>query len=487
MNRYFVYCRKSTEEETRQVNSLGKQKLLLQEVIERFGLEVINTFEESRSAKDLNNRPMFNDMIERIKNGEANCILTLSTDRLSRNLSEADVIIKLFDSGTLKEVRTPTNLYNTSKDFFYMGFDFLFATQYSRDLSIKVKEGFSSKIKKGIFPHQAPLGYLNVSGQIVPDPDRFPLIQTMFDLVERDFYSTRQVTEAMRQHGLKSRNGASVCKSRIYGMLSNPFYCGDMLIKGVLYPATHTPAISRKTFDTVQVILHSKARPRPKTRYFTFRNYLSCGECFCKLTATIKKGKYNYYYCTNGKGVCDQHRKYLPEKTIDKLLEKVFEPFDFPQELIDKSFELYKENLTRHNTKVNNVVAMYQSKLNDLDKQEGLLTTKLLQGIVSDNAYQLAIQHIYSEKQRFTTQMAERRNPAKPKITLELLECVRKTAVSGYEMYKNGDLETKKSILKSALWNCMITDGKVTNIRYKFPYGILQKYSKNDDFVKMRG
>src|SRR3989338_7962168 len=64
--KYFIYARKSSESEDRQVASIESQLNEIKAISE--GLKVVGTFTEAKSAKKPG-RPVFNEMIERIKNG----------------------------------------------------------------------------------------------------------------------------------------------------------------------------------------------------------------------------------------------------------------------------------------------------------------------------------------------------------------------------------------------------------------------------------
>jgi len=73
--KYFLYIRKSTDEDDRQVLSLEAQETELKEFALRENLFIAATFCESQTAKEPG-RPIFNDMLKRMERGEAEGILT---------------------------------------------------------------------------------------------------------------------------------------------------------------------------------------------------------------------------------------------------------------------------------------------------------------------------------------------------------------------------------------------------------------------------
>ena len=81
---FFLYARKSTDDEERQMLSIEAQLAELREYATNEGLTVIREFVESRTAKEPG-RPIFNDMMSRMENGEASGLLSWHPDRLARN------------------------------------------------------------------------------------------------------------------------------------------------------------------------------------------------------------------------------------------------------------------------------------------------------------------------------------------------------------------------------------------------------------------
>ena len=104
--KYCLYARKSTESEERQVLSIDSQIKEMLQLAERDNLEIICMKRESHSAKETGQRPVFNEIIDELKQGKFNGILTWAPDRISRNAGDLGKIVDLMDSGKLNEIRT---------------------------------------------------------------------------------------------------------------------------------------------------------------------------------------------------------------------------------------------------------------------------------------------------------------------------------------------------------------------------------------------
>lgn len=104
--KYCLYARKSTESEERQVLSIDSQIKEMLQLAEREGLEAVAMKRESHSAKETGQRPVFNEIVEELRYGKFNGILTWAPDRISRNAGDLGKIVDLMDSGKLEEIRT---------------------------------------------------------------------------------------------------------------------------------------------------------------------------------------------------------------------------------------------------------------------------------------------------------------------------------------------------------------------------------------------
>ena len=143
--KYFLYARKSTDEPDRQILSIEAQITELKEFAERENLEIKETFVESQTAK-IPGRPIFNEMIKRIKSGEAEGILAWHPDRLARNSIDGGQIIYLIDTSKILSLKFPTFWFDpTPQGKFMLNIAFGQSKYYIDNLSENVKEVCAKK------------------------------------------------------------------------------------------------------------------------------------------------------------------------------------------------------------------------------------------------------------------------------------------------------------------------------------------------------
>jgi DNA invertase Pin-like site-specific DNA recombinase len=303
MSGYFIYCRKSTEAEDRQVLSIESQTRELEQLAAKLNVPVSEVLTESKSAKDPG-RPVFNHMMQRLYRGEAAGIICWKLDRLARNPVDGGSIIWAIKQHGIK-VMTPAQSYAREDDnIILMYIEFGMAQKYVDDLSKNVKRGLKTKIENGWYSGVAPVGYLNNTDKrtgentIVMDPERFPLVRRMWDLMLTGLYTPPQIAKiANEQWGFRTRStrkqaGVPLCRSAIYRIFTRPFYYGEFEFpqgSGQWYRGKHPPLITEAEYDQVQQYLGRKGNPRPRTHgVFPFTGLIRCGECEGMVTAEEK-------------------------------------------------------------------------------------------------------------------------------------------------------------------------------------------------------
>ena len=300
---YISYSRKSSENNReRQAASLPEQHHALELIKTRNSLKVIGSLEESMSAHEPG-RPLFNSMVERIYNGQANAILTWHPNRLARNPKDAGEIVYMMDSGKLSEIRTPSRTYhNTPEDKFMLTLEFGISKKDSDDKGVVVIRGLEGKARKGWRPGVAPQGYLNdkatESGmrRILTDPERMPYIKQLFKLfhegtpaIEIHRIADEEWHFKTRQH--KRIGGKPLSLSMIYFILSNPFYCGKYeypLGSGKWYEGSHEKAVSEEIFNEIQIKLGRRSQYKLKHNDYAYPALMRCGFCDSGIVAERK-------------------------------------------------------------------------------------------------------------------------------------------------------------------------------------------------------
>lgn len=160
MTSYFLYARKSTDVEDKQVLSIEAQLFELRSLAKKEGLEIKEEFVEKRTAK-MPGRPIFNEMIKRIEKGEARGVVCWKLDRLARNPVDGGQISWMLQQGTLQHIRTHDKSHYPNDNVLMMSVEFGMANQFILDLSANTKRGLHEKARHGEFPGTAPVGYQN--------------------------------------------------------------------------------------------------------------------------------------------------------------------------------------------------------------------------------------------------------------------------------------------------------------------------------------
>src|SRR5208337_4734205 len=207
MSQYIIYCRKSSESEERQVLSIESQMKELKELAERLKLPILKILTESQSAK-YPGRPVFNAMMKEVYKSHIKGIIAWKPDRLARNPIDGSSLVWALDEGKISEIVTPHGTFqNSSSDKMMLQIEFSMAKKYVDDLSDNVKRGNRAKLEKGWLPGFAPLGYLNEPRErtIVVDPERFPLVRRMWNMLLEGISPSRILKIANEQWGFRTR------------------------------------------------------------------------------------------------------------------------------------------------------------------------------------------------------------------------------------------------------------------------------------------
>ncbi len=488
--KYIIYCRKSTEDKKRQVLSLDSQLNEMTKLSNSLGLKIDKVYKESKSAKMPDNRPVFSEMIKYIKSNpkESFGVLCWKIDRLSRNPIDSATIQWLLQQNRIKVIQTSDRQYLPSDNVLLFNVESSMANQYILDLSKNVKRGLIAKLEKGYWPNRAPIGYLNKDSKIIVDTDRAKYIIKAFKLYSSGKYSVEQIADTLFSEGFRGRASKKYHKSKIHRILSMPFYCGIMEKYGKKYLGKYESLISKKLFNDVQEVLKKKSHVKRQTIPFAFRGILKCQKCGCQLTATKKKGHLIYYYCTNGKHVCDEHKSYIREENMSKELIHIFDKIIFDEKLINLVYKAKLEESKSSSSYLDQSILNLKNRLMALQNQKTVLLDSYLDKIVSEEDYKAKKVDIENEMVSINQHLKEleKQKTSQDNFTLERIKNVFLTPKQMKKEFLSSNSEKQKNILNNLLWNVEVSDKKIANISFKQPYDMLSKIVNKSDFSLMR-
>ncbi len=488
--KYVLYIRKSSESEERQVMSLDAQESEMLRIAERDNLNVVDIIRESHSAKRTGQRPAFNKMITDIEAGTYDAILTWAPDRLSRNAGDLGALIDLMDIGKLQCVYTYSQLFENNPNSKFMLMMLGSQAKLENDQrSLNVKRGNREKLKRGEWINFAPFGYVNDKSTrtVAVDPIQSPYLIKMFELYATGLYSYKQIANLLYEQGLRTKKGNRLHGGSIQRILKNTFYYGLMHSNGKYYQGKHEPLISKQLFDQCQNISGLKTRPRAKTKGFTLSGFLTCDNCGCAITAEIKKERYIYYHCTNGKGICDQRSFNANE---DKLHEQIFndmQKLSISQKMIDIVYKAALEELEQSGEYHNHALETAQKALESLTARKSRLVDTFTNGDIDEALYRQKLTEIDNESMNLRTQItALEKDDQNPRTTIELIYNQFKRGNTMANRYKEASPAEKRTILSEALSNSTLLNRNIVSLQYKSPYDVFARTPVNASFSQLR-
>lgn len=516
---YLKYIRKSTESDDQQVLSIESQNSELTKLAQREKLEFADLPPESKSAKMPGERPVFKEMLKQIRKSDGMGILSWHPDRLSRNALDAAELIHLMDIGKLLEIRTPSSVFiNTPNDKFLLSMLCSAAKLENDNKGINVKRGLKTKAENGWYPTVAPIGYLNDrpndkgKREIKVDPERFDLVRKMFDLMLSGAYTPPQIlTIVTDKWGLRMRNGHPICRSSIYRIFTDPFYMGIFEYpqgSGTWYTGKHKPMITANEFDTIQIRLGRKGKPRPQKYFFPFTGMVTCGECgstivadkkchiicsecrfkFSGKTATIcprchtavedmknpKIRTYVYYGCTHKKNPACSQRGWLRAEDLRQQAVDVLESIEIPEVFHRWAMKRLRRHNRQETEARNGMLSDLKRRMEECNKKISGIIDMRAAGELNAEEFVARKGDLVKEKLRVEELMND--NFHNVDKWLEAAERIFDFARDARKSFETGDTDTMRRIM-SALGSNLALKNKSLTVKMEKPLEIMEKIS----------
>jgi len=486
--RFFLYARKSTDVEDKQVLSIEAQLAELRAVARRNELTIAEEFVEKRSAK-MPGRPVFEEMLKRVEKGEVQGIVCWKIDRLSRNPVDSGRISWLLQRGVIQQIQTHDRTYLPQDNVLIMSVEFGMANEYIRQLSANTARGLRAKARRGDFPGTAPVGYRNDSRTktIALDRKKSKVIRAAFELYSKGESKIEDIGQFLYNNGVRSFFGNRIHDDRVKFILQNPFYYGQFLFAGELYEGRHTPIVDKRLFDRVQRVLVERGHPQSATNApQVFCGLMSCGECGMAITAEVrtkyqKNGnvhRYVYYRCTK-KSAAHCSQSYVREESLTDDVSELLALFVLPPEWARDYERRMKEDERDVGRTTANAVAELREQTHEIERRLDRLMDLYIAQDIERDAYLLKRRALMSDKRTLEGQVArlERDGHA-------WLEPMRKwihEAENLAEIQHNPSLPAKKSAIQKIFGsNLQLTNQKVSGTAHPL-YAALRAARQNFD------
>jgi DNA invertase Pin-like site-specific DNA recombinase len=479
--KYFIYCRKSTEAEDRQVLSLDSQ---LKELQGKFGndpsVEIAHIYQEAFSAK-APGRPIFDEMIRRIEKGQAEGIIAWHPDRLARNSVDGGQIIHLLDRNRLKDLKFATSSFeNTPQGKFMLQIIFGYSKYYVDSLSENIKRGIRAKLERGWAPNKPPTGYKNEPElrTIIADPETFPIIKRLFEKAATGAYTVAELERMLReQWGFRTpkrkRSGARpLSVASLYRILSNPFYAGHIRWKGKLYQGKHEAIITWKEFQRLQEMLGRPGTEKPQKHIFSYTGLIRCGACRLMVTAERKinrfGSKYTYYHCTRRNAGMRCKEPAIEVRELERQIAETLQNIYIDPAIVERAITLVKKQSGTSEASVLAQRTSLEKALRDCNERLRTLVDLRLRQLIDDQELVSRREEI----QRHNIALTEELSGLDQRASwFEPVMAVVSFGSRATAWFMAGDRAIRKMILKTIGSNLTLKDKRL-NVEATFPYSM---------------
>ncbi len=465
MQGYIGYIRVSTVKQGTQGVSLQEQRDAISRYANQHQFTITTWLEEMETAAK-QGRPVFNQALKLLRTGKAQGIILHKLDRGARNLRDWAAIGELSDQGV------EVHFVNESIDLQTRGgrlsadIQAVVAADYIRNLREETRKGFYGRLKQGLYPLQAPIGYVD-RGKAQPktiDPVMGPLVRQVFELYGSGRFSLEALRIELEKRGLRQRKGGSVNRNSLSVILNNPFYMGLIRIRKTdeTFSGIHAPLVTRALFDRVQAVLSGKCGAKTQRHVFLFRRMVRCATCEYSLIGERQKG-HAYYRCHTRACPATSFR----EEDISVAIEELIRLMTFN----DQEKEFFKTEVKRLK---GNWESEREAQLGALKMQLGQakerlsrLTDAYLDQVLDKELFEQKKKALLLEQKTFEEQLArcERSNGRNMSRVEKFLEL----AGNAWLSYQMAIPEEKREMLKTLTSNWQAT-AKNLELKLQSPF-----------------
>jgi len=388
------------------------------------GATIVETFIDRGESAKTNDRDDLQAMLKYITENKVDYVIINKVDRFARNrLDDALMTDMIYKSGAAL-ISATEGIDDTPQGMMLHGFLATIAEYYSRNLATEVMKGMNQKVKAGVTPCRAPIGYLNVQEKdeqgrevryVVVDEERAPLVKLAFTYYSTGDWSVLDLAAYLESRSLASRAtpkkpSKPITENKLQKILTNPYYKGIVTYMGVQYEGKHEPLVDTVTWQKVQDVLASHRNgERSRIHNHFLKGLLCCGTCGKRLIVHNAKSQsgayYPYFVCAGklGKGEqrkqrCKQHAVLIPK--VEEAVEKLYDQVSLAPETRQLLEAWLIEEIERSSESS-------KAEIADLEKQRRKLKDEEAKLLQAHYAEAVSLELMRSEQQRIGDSLAD--------------------------------------------------------------------------------
>ena len=286
---------------------MPEQKEKLEQLCKYKDFKVYKVYKDAGiSAKDMEHRPQFQEMLQDMRDGKINYIVAYKLDRVTRSVKDLEALITELEKYHCFLVcdRDDVNTSTANGRFFIRMLTVLSQLEIEI-VSERTIFGLGGAIKAGHIPGKTPLGYFRDNDKKLKINNYTKdIVIRIFELyLEGKSYQT--IANIFNKEGVLATERKKWNDSKVEAIINNKIYVGDYERykrtsekENVIYRDVVPPIISRAMWEEVQNQKEKNQRAYCRNRVYIFFQKLKCPKCgsilTCKGTGG-KKSKYMYY------------------------------------------------------------------------------------------------------------------------------------------------------------------------------------------------
>ena len=462
---FIAYVRVSTLKQGVQGSSLQEQRAAIEGYAQRNGLTIGSWFEERETAAK-RGRSVFARALKVLERGEVAGIIVHKIDRSARNLRDWADLGDLIDRGV--EVHFAHDALDLRSRGGRLSADIqaVVAADFIRNLREETRKGFYGRLRQGLYPLRAPVGYLDRGrGKTKEiDPIYGPLVRQAFQLYAGGEYPFHRLREELHRRGLRGKTGNLISLNGLTTLLNNPFYIGLMRVEktGEVFEGAHTPLITKRLFDRVQLVLSGKRIGKVRSHDFQFRRLVRCTGCGRSLIGELKKERYVYYRChTRGcVGAC------INERVIDAAIQAVLVSLQLGERDLKDIRDVAAKTLGNDGNERAQREAALRLSVAKCEERITRLTDAMIEGLIDKETFDLRKTEALKDKRGYRDEIEQL--VSQPSFAEQALKNV-ELANMAHVSYEIGTVQEKREILDSLMSN-FYGSGKYPAFRLRSPF-----------------